>query len=76
MTEQIKCEGLINEKEIIKVLKNMNNMKEVRPGLFHSEQRGFLKDRYIGEYIYTVADSLQYTKQKQLTGILQILKSF
>ena len=31
-------------------------MKEVLPSVIQSEQKGFLKDRYIGENIHTVSD--------------------
>ena len=48
-------------------------MKEVLPGLIQSEQKGFLKDRYIGENIHTVADSLHYIRQKHLTGMLLLI---
>ena len=144
MQEQAKCEGLITEREVIKVLKDMKNgkspgtdgytaefykffwkdignfvleslnesfntgelqgvitllpkdnkpremiknwrpitllnvdykllagvlasrMKEVLPGIIQNEQKGFLKNRYIGENIQTIADSLEYIRQKKL----------
>ena len=48
-------------------------MKEVLPSVILSEQKGFLKDRYIGENIRTVSDYFYYIKQKQLTGMLLLI---
>ena len=48
-------------------------VKEVLPNIIQSEQKGFLKGRYIGENIRTVADTLNFIKQKQLTGMLLLI---
>ena len=50
-----------------------SRMKEVLPSIIQNEQNGFLKNRYIGENIRTIADSLEYIRQKKVTGMtLQI----
>ena len=45
-------------------------MEEVLASVIQSEQKGSLKDRYIGENICTVSDYFYYIKQKQLIGML------
>ena len=40
-------------------------MKEVLPSIIQNEQKGFLKNRYIGENIVTIADSLEYIRQNK-----------
>ena len=39
-----------------------SRIKEVLPSIIQSEQKGFLKNRYIGENIRTIADSLEYIR--------------
>ena len=41
-----------------------SRMKEVLPSIIQNEQKGFLKNRYIGENIRTIADSLEYKTKK------------
>ena len=48
-------------------------MKEVLPSIIQSEQKGFLKGRYIGKNIRTVVNTLHYVKQKQLMGMFHLL---
>ena len=43
-------------------------MKEVLPSIIQSEQKGFLRNRYIGENIRTIADSLEYIRRKKNYG--------
>ena len=43
-----------------------SRMKEVLPSIIQNEQKGFLKNQYIGENIRTIADSLEYIRQKKL----------
>ena len=50
-----------------------SSIKEVLPNIIQSEQKGFLKDRYIGENIRTVSDSLEFIKRKKITGILLLI---
>ena len=45
-----------------------SRMKEVLPSIIQNEQKGFLKNRYIGENIRTIADSLEYIRQKKNYG--------
>ena len=48
-------------------------MKEVLPSIIQSDQKGFLKNRYIGETIRTIADSLEYIKQKKIMGMTLLI---
>ena len=50
-----------------------SRIKEVLPNIIQSEQKGFLKDRYIGENIRTVSDSLEFIKRKKITGMLLLI---
>ena len=43
------------------------------PNIIQSEQKGFLKDCYIEENIWTVLDTLYYIRQKRLTGMLLLI---
>ena len=43
------------------------------PKIIADDQKGFIKDRYIGENIRTIFDSTQYTKIRKLMGILLFL---
>ena len=40
------------------------------PKLIHSDQTGFVKDRYIGQYIRLLIDLMEYTDVKKISGIL------
>ena len=37
--------------------------------LVHSDQTGFMKERYIGENLRLISDVLEYTKNEDLTGV-------
>ena len=50
-----------------------SRIKEVLPSIIQSEQKGFLKNRYIGENIRTIADSLEYIRQKKITGMILLI---
>ena len=45
----------------------------VLPSIINIDQSGFLKDRYIGENIRTIADIIDYTSLKQKPGIILLL---
>ena len=40
------------------------------PKLIHSDQTGFVKDRYIGQNIRLLSDPMEYTDVKKISGIL------
>ena len=40
------------------------------PKLIHSDQTGFVKDRYIGQNIRLLSDLMEYTDVKKISGIL------
>ena len=42
-----------------------NRIKAVLPKLIENDQKGFVKDRYIGENIRTVFDCIEYIKSKK-----------
>ena len=48
-------------------------IKEVLPSIIQSKQKGVLKNRYIGENIRTIADSLEYIRQKKITGMILLI---
>ena len=50
-----------------------HRLHSVLPSIINTDQSGFLKDRYIGENIRTVADILDYTSLKQKPGIILLL---
>ena len=45
-------------------------IEPVLPSLIHSDQTGFIKERYIGENVRLVSDILEQTKKDKSTGIL------
>ena len=45
-------------------------MEPVLPSLIHSDQTGFIEERYIGENIRLISDLLEQTEKDQSTGIL------
>ena len=47
-----------------------HRIKQVLPNIIGNDQKGFLKNRYIGENIRTVYDTLSYTKNKNICGML------
>ena len=38
--------------------------------LVHTDQTGFMKERYIGENLRLISDVVEYTKNEDLTGVL------
>lgn len=46
---------------------------KVIPNLINSDQSGFVKGRFIGESIRTIADIINYTKYKDIPGLLLFL---
>ena len=56
------------------MIQSINQSKHgVLPIIINSDQNGFLKDRYIGENIRTIADVIDYTSLKQKPGIILLL---
>ena len=47
-----------------------SRLKQVLPKIISMEQKGFLKNRYIGENIRTLYDVIQYLIEKQKLGML------
>ena len=43
------------------------------PKIIADDQKGFIKDRYIGENIRTIFDNIQYAKIRKLTGMLLLI---
>ncbi len=50
-----------------------NRIKNVLPKLIDSDQTGFMKNRYIGENIRLVLDTIRYTGKKDIPGVLMFL---
>ena len=48
-------------------------LKSVLPSIISSEQKGFLKTRYIGENIRTVYDLIHYLEKQNMTGLLLLV---
>ena len=47
--------------------------KKVLPKLISNDQKGFIKDRYIGENIRTVFDGVEYLKDTKSLGMLPLI---
>ena len=47
-----------------------SRIKTVLPALIHSDQSGFMKDRFIGQNIRLINDILEQTKLQNVSGIL------
>lgn len=47
-----------------------NRLKSVLPKLIHTDQKGFMSGRFIGETIRLIYDILHYTEEKNVPGIL------
>ena len=43
---------------------------EILPNIIHSDQTGYIKNRFIGQNIRTIIDTLYYTKEENIPGIL------
>ena len=48
-------------------------LQKVLPSLINSDQTGFLKGRYIGENIRTIADLIDYNSLKNKPGIILLI---
>ena len=48
-------------------------LQQVLPSIINCDQNGFMKDRYIGENIRTIADLIEYTSLKNHPGIVLLL---
>ena len=47
-----------------------SRIKNVLPALIHSDQSGFMKERFIGQNIRLINDILDQTKLQNVSGIL------
>ena len=47
-------------------------IKKVLPKIIADDQKGFIKDRYIGENIRTIVDSIEYAKNKKTDGCVTV----
>ena len=50
-----------------------NRMKKVLPKKIEQEQKGFLSDRYIGENVRPVYDTVHCMKHKNLVGMILLI---
>ena len=50
-----------------------NRLKKVLPKIIHEDQKGFLKGRYIGENFRLLYDTLVFTEQKKIPGLLLMI---
>ena len=48
-------------------------LSKALPSIIHQDQTAYIKGRYIGENIRTIADIIEYCKQKQMTGVLLLI---
>jgi hypothetical protein len=48
-------------------------LKKVLPSVIHPDQVAYLKGRYIGQNIRTIIDIMEYTKEKDIDGIIAFL---
>jgi len=49
------------------------HITKVLPSIINEDQSAYIKGRYIGENIRTIADIIEYCKRKNLTGILLLV---
>ena len=50
-----------------------NRIKTVLNFLIHDNQKGFLKDRFIGENTRLIYDALHITKEEQIPGMILLI---
>ena len=50
-----------------------NRLKLMLPKIIHSDQKGFMKGRYIGENIRLLYDVLLYTETENIQGLLLVV---
>ena len=50
-----------------------SKINKVVPNLIHNDQCGFVKGRFIGESIRTIQDVMNYTKSKDIPGLMIFL---
>ena len=47
-----------------------DNYEVARTEIIHTNQTGYVKDRFIGEAARSIIDVMEYTKQQNIPGIL------
>ena len=45
-------------------------LKNVLPQIIHHNQTGFVKDRYIGERVRSIFDTMDFTAEKNFSGLM------
>jgi exonuclease III len=61
----------VDYKIVTKVI--ATRMKTVLPSIIHHSQSGYVDGRFIGESVRTIADIIEFTKVKNITGILLLI---
>ena len=62
--------SLINEDARIASKVLAARIVKVLPEIIHTNQTGYVKDRFIGEAARSIIDVMEYTKQQNIPGIL------
>ena len=62
--------SLINVDSKIATKVIANRIKNVLPGIIHSNQSGFMKGRFIGETARSILDIIAHTESSKLPGVL------
>ena len=47
-----------------------NRIKNVLPDIINPNQTGYIKERYIGETVRSILDTMEFTDTKNIPGIL------
>ena len=58
----------VDSKIVTKVI--ANRIKNVLPGIIHSNKSGFIKGRFIGETAHSILDIIAHTEAFKLPGVL------